>query len=207
VPGQQITIPGIPGQITIPAIATAPATLNKVQAADPRKVDIADVVRQARAVAVAQEPHVDRLSSVVASNVNGGLLDTTQQPAASISFSFRYTDPTKPPGQKDVVQGSVAVQVANGGLVPTRMDAFYREPALGDPKCASRDAWAAAVKSGVPDNAVATFHLYDNTPFSPKSPTVWSIRVEGHDEYRREIDAMSCAVVKNWGQSGKKTKR
>lgn len=200
-----VTFTAPPGlQIAIPA---ATAALNKVQAPDPRTVDIADVVRQARAVAAAQESHVDRLSSVVASNVAGGALDTTQQNAASVSFSFRYTDPTKPPGQKDVVQGSVNVHVANGAMTPSRMDAFYREKALAEPKCASRDAWAAAVKSGVPANAVTTFHLYDNTAFSPKSPTVWSIRVDGHDEYRREIDAVTCAVVKNWGDSGKKTKR
>jgi hypothetical protein len=184
----------------------SPAIANAIKVADARQADIAEVVRQARAVAIAQEPHVDRLSSVVAFNVTGGVLDTTQQNAASVDFSFRYTDPTKPPGQKDVVEGSVSVHVTGGGLTPRTMNAFYREKALTDPKCPSRDAWAAAVKSGVPANAVATFHLYDNAAFSPASPTVWSIRVEGHDEYRREIDATTCSMVKNWGAPAKKPK-
>lgn len=198
-----VTIPGMPA---IPVVPTA-TVANKVDAPDPRKVDIAEVVRQAHALAVAQEPHVDKLSSVVAFNVTGGMLDTTQQNAASIDFSFRYTDPTKPPGQKDVVEGSVSVHVTGGGMNPRTQSAFYRDKALADPKCSSRDAWATAVKSGVPENAVTTFHLYDNSPFSPKSPTVWSIRVDGHDEYRREIDATNCALVKSWGDSGKKSKR
>jgi DNA-directed RNA polymerase subunit RPC12/RpoP len=193
---------------TTASLAIANTTVaNTIKVADARQVDIAEVVRQARTVAIAQEPHVDRLSSVVAFNVTNGVLDTTQQNAASIDFSFRYKDPTKPPGQKDVVEGSVSVHATGGGLQPRTMNAFYRDKALNDPKCSSRDAWAAAVKSGVPANAVATFHLYDNAAFSPASPTVWSIRVEGHDEYRREIDAMTCSMVKNWSDPGKKVKR
>ncbi len=176
---------------------------HKIDAPDLHKVDIADVVRQASAIALAQEPHADKLSSVVAFQVVGGMLDVTQQNAASVDFSFHYNDPTKAPGQKDVVEGSVSVHVRAGGMEPRTMNAFYRDKTLTAPKCASKDAWAVAVKSGVPDNAVSTFHLYDNSPFSPKSPTVWSIRVDGHDEYRREIDATNCALVKSWATSAK----
>ncbi len=178
----------------------------KIDAPDLHKVDIADLVRQAHAIALVQEPHADKLSSVVAFQVVGGTLDTTQQNAASIDFSFHYNDPTKAPGQKDVVEGSVSVHVRAGAMEPRTMNAFYRDKALTAPKCSSKDAWAAAVKSGVPDNAVSTFHLYDNSPFSPKSPTVWSIRVDGHDEYRREIDATNCALVKSWASSTKAPK-
>ena len=172
--------------------------LRKVEAPDATKVDIADLVSQARAVALATDSHVDKLSSVVAFQVAGGVLDATQSNAASISFSFRYTDPTKRPGEKDVVEGAVIVRVHDGGLEPRKQDGLTDVKGLSDPKCSSKEVWSVAVKSGVPENAVATFHVYDNSAFSPKSPTVWSIRVEGHDEYRREIDAATCALVKNW---------
>jgi hypothetical protein len=191
--------PIVVGPTLPPDIPTIPTTTR----ASGSIVDIADLVKEARAIAVATEPHATLLGSVVAFQVKGGMLDTGQSNAASIMFSFRFQDSTMPPG-KDMNEGSVTVHVANGELSSQKLNAFYREKALVDPKCSSHDAWATAVKTGVPENAIATFHLYDNSAFSPKSPTVWSIRVDGHDEYRREIDATNCALVKSWDARKKK---
>jgi hypothetical protein len=189
--------PRPPPPITIPDFPVGPA-------ADPAKptgskMDIADLVKQAKTTALATEPHATKFSSAVCFQVQGGLVDTGQMNACSIDFSFRFQDSSKPPG-KDMNEGSVMVHVANGAMTPQTMNAFYKEKDLAIPTCSSKDAWAAAVKSGVPDNAIATMHIYDNSPFSPKAPTVWSVRVDGHDEYRREIDVTNCAVVKNWGK-------
>ncbi len=68
--------------------------------------------------------------------------------------------------------------------------------ALPDPKCASRDAWQGAVKSGVPADAVAMLTLSEHASFTPKSPLVWRFSVDGHPEFDRDIDADTCAVAK-----------
>ena len=173
----------------------------RVQAPDPKQVDVLELLRQMQVVAAGQQPKA-QLVSLHAPQVTGGLVDATVASAANAMFEYRFQDSTKPPGQ-DTVEGRIIVGVTRGAITTTTAGGATGSRSLGQPKCSSRDAWQTAVRSGVPQNAVATFHLYDNTPFSPKSPTVWSIRVEGHDEHRREIDAMSCALVKSWAPTTK----
>lgn len=169
-------------------------------AADLHHMDITDVVAQARPVALAIDRHA-KLTGVVVRDAVGGLVDATGDNTADVTYEYRYTDPSKPPGQ-DVVAGQVILAVYAGEfrtLSSTSSGAF--EPTYVDePKCKSAQAWQTAVKSGVVANARATLHLYDNRAFSPQPPTVWSVRVDGHDEYRREIDAMTCALVKSWAK-------
>jgi hypothetical protein len=190
-----------PTVVDVPAIPM-PGPMPTATKASGSVEDIADVVARARTVALAAEPHATKLGMVVAFEVKHGALDTGQSNAASVQFPFRFQDPSMPPG-KDMNEGSINVHVANGAFTPMKINAAFQDRDLGTPTCSSRAAWATAVKTGVPEDAIATFHLYDNTPFSPKSPTVWSIRVEGHDEYRREIDAMNCKLVKSWDEKKK----
>jgi hypothetical protein len=58
---------------------------------------------------------------------------------------------------------------------------------IDEPTCSSRSAWQTAMESGVPADAVATWELTRHA---------WSLRVKGHAEYTRQIDATSCKLVK-----------
>ncbi len=54
--------------------------------------------------------------------------------------------------------------------------------------------------SGVPTEAVAQVMYYDNEPYRKGGPYVWSFRIRGQDQYRREIDGLTCALVRSWAQ-------
>lgn len=183
-------------RVSLPSIAVPGAT-SPATATGPRMVDGAELIRKAHALAVAETPD-PKLSSAVFFNVVGGLVDTTTSNAGSVDFDYRTTDPNAPPG-KDVADVRLLVHVGNGTMTTMKVSwsAANLDRILQVPTCSSQSAWNAAVQSGVPANAVSTIHVYYNGAFSPKSPTVWSIRVDGHDEYRREIDARTCAMVKN----------
>jgi hypothetical protein len=199
---QPPAVPEVPPIPTIPSIPGAPPVVPTVTPAPPlgaRMVDASELVAKARTMALAQTRD-PVLSSAVFFDVVGGLVDTSLDNAGSISFDFASTNANAPPG-KDVSYAKLSVHVARGNMSGTTMPwgAPDRDRKLDVPACSSLAAWNVAVQSGVPQNAVATLHLYFNGAFSPKSPTVWSVRVEGHDEHRREIDARTCQMVKNWG--------
>lgn len=164
----------------------------------PRMVDGAELLQKAR-VLVASEMPDPKLSSALFFNVVGGMVNTTDSNVGSITFESRTVDPNAAAG-KDIADMTIVVRVANGTMTSTKMNGL----SIGDyplevPTCSSQSAWNAAVQSGVPSNAIATMAVESHGAFGTKSPTVWSIRVDGHDEYRREIDARTCAMVKNWG--------
>jgi hypothetical protein len=71
----------------------------------------------------------------------------------------------------------------------------FLDGTLDTPRCTSDRMWKTAVANGVPANSIADIHLYNNGVFTPKSPLVWSVRVDGHDELRREVDAHTCALA------------
>jgi hypothetical protein len=170
----------------------------KLTASDLHHMDLADVIRQARTAALAMDSHA-RLTMAVAHETADGLLDATTDNPADVTYAYRYEDRSKPPG-KDLVAGEITFAVYGGEfrVVQVPSAAVTESSFLEEPKCSSASAWQTAVKSGVPSNAHASIILYDNRVFSPKSPVVWSVRVEGHDEDRREIDAMTCVLVKSW---------
>jgi hypothetical protein len=195
-PRASVSVPTISSPTDAPG---AVPTVTPAPPLGPRMVDAAELVKKARALALAESPD-PVMSSAVFFNVQGGLVDTQGDNAGSIDFDFQRRDPSAPPG-RDVSNARFMVHVAKGNMTASRMGwgAPDRDRKLDVPACPSLAAWGAAVQSGVPQNAVATLHLYYNGAFTPKSPTVWSVRVDGHDEYRREIDARTCQVVKNWG--------
>ncbi|MFO0589489.1 MAG: hypothetical protein U0441_18270 [Polyangiaceae bacterium] len=174
-----------------------------VEAADMSHVDIADLCSQARPIAEKLQPGA-QFVNIVSFDITSGVADLKGASRVLCEFEFAGTDPTQPPG-KDSVEYKIDVEAKAGVLTGRRRKwpastLKHFGGAIEFPTCSSAKMWATAVSSGVPANAVATIHFYNNKVFSPKSPAVWSVRVDGHDEYRREIDGKTCAMVKNWGK-------
>jgi hypothetical protein len=134
--------------------------------------------------------------------VRRGAVDLSGEGFMLFDYAWTHTDASKPPGE-DLVQGAVSVRYQEGALVAHRTSSMGDELSHGvlpDPTCPVAKAWQAAVASGVPETAVAKLLYYDDTPFGPGGPYVWSFRVDGHDELRREIDAQTCSLVKSWAK-------
>jgi hypothetical protein len=192
-----------PSPVQLPSRPSMPA----VRATDKARVEISSLVQQATEEARKIESRA-QLVSVVAFKAQNGLADVSGDKHVSMTFEYLYSDPKKPPGD-DQVSGMINVVARNGELNVSSQPGWPASRlkhadkmggALEVPRCTSDRMWQAATQSGVPANAIADIHLYGNAVFTPKSPLVWSIRVEGHDEYRREIDAHTCVVAKNWAK-------
>jgi hypothetical protein len=117
-------------------------------------------------------------------------------------FEFIGFDKSKPPGQ-DKIEETISVDVrghdATVSVSPMAMhlktpDVFGGE--LPPPGCPSKKAFEAAVASGVPDNAIARIS-YESEHGTKR--TTWTIWVDGHDDYRRVVDATTCTIAKKDG--------
>lgn len=175
-----------------------------VEAADLTAVDVGALFVQARVVAEKLQPGA-QFTGIVAFETTRGKVDLTGEARVVYKFEFVGLDPNQPPG-KDSIERAIDVTAQRRVLRGSRRDwpasqlKAFGGP-MDPPTCTSADAWATGTNSGVPDNAVATLHYYDSTPFKPGGPWVWSIRVDGHDEHRREIDGKTCALLRNWNPS------
>ncbi len=133
----------------------------------------------------------------------GGTIDLTGHNRVHFDYQYRTTRPGQPPG-KDVDEGSIVVIATQGHLTASREDHGVHFPqgheSIPAPACTVVRAWQVAVGSGVPANAVARVMYYDQNPFDAGGPYVWSFRLAGHDEHRREIDGMTCRLVKSWAK-------
>ncbi len=172
-----------------------------IKATKGSKVELSSLMKQANRVA-RKEHKKAVLVSVHFSKVRNGMIDLSKDGEGHFMYEYEEKDSSKPPGQ-DLSHGSFHVLMRNKGLrvwAHTKHKGKSRrlEDAVPMPKCASDRLWQGAVKSGVPGNAVATIHLYKRGHRTGKLQ--WSIRVEGHDEYRREFDALSCKLLRNWGK-------
>jgi hypothetical protein len=169
---------------------------------DRTRVDPQTLFEPARRLAQLLEPRAELTNTAPFSAhmpVRGGTVDLTQPGFLLITFSYDYRDATRPPGM-DRVAGAILVRVEYGTLTASRSFSMGPPSApLADPTCPVVRAWQTAVSSGVPDNAVASLLYYDGAPFF-RGGAVWSFRVDGHDELRREIDAQTCSLVKSWAQ-------
>jgi hypothetical protein len=173
--------------------------------ADPKRVDVAEVFGQARALALRLEPSA-RLTSISATGLaREGRYDLTTA-NMSIHFEYRCLDATKPPGA-DRRQGQAFVLLSGKHARAQRVDLSVGlldfAPPLSDPPCGTAAAWRAVVASGVPDDARATFVL---SPWKeggggrhappPRDITVWIVDVPGHPDLRREVEAGACRVTR-----------
>jgi hypothetical protein len=169
--------------------------------AGPTVVDLVDPLPEAKRRARELQTGA-QLLLINATQLRRGAFDVSQGGGILYHFEYVGKDATKPPGL-DQVKRTIMVTFGAGGMSTNvqeghafHLDApnhFFGGP-QPDPLCSSRAAWRAAVASGVPDDAVARMMLLDES-----GAHVWSIRVDGHDEMRREIDARTCAMVRNWG--------
>ncbi len=183
---------------------------NPIVASDLSKVDPAGVIRQSVALAKRIEPR-SKVTGGHFNELKGGLLDFKDAGKGFVSFEYRWSDSSKPAG-KDIVEGSFYVTSQKGAFsewahhknrgTASNLSDDKRTKAfpLPLPKCTAAQAWAVAVKSGVPADAISIVHWDKVHSFRGDSQTQWSFRVEGHDEYRREIDAQTCKMLRNWGK-------
>lgn len=169
-----------------------PGTGTRVSAPDLTKVDGLDLLKQARSAAQQMNPHAV-LSSMHFPRVVGGTIDVAGGALAYFTFGYKYRDKTKPPGE-DTVKGSISVSLRKGAF--TVISSHGSERRLAEPACNTKDMWASAVKSGVPNNAVATVHYYQRGWRNKAG--IWSVRVDGHSEYRRDIDGKTCALRRKY---------
>jgi hypothetical protein len=174
-----------------------------VKVADPKHADVTDLLAQARTAIEKTRPGA-KLTSCSFFDLKGGTVDLEAGRGdihhhGGFNFNYSVRDPSKPPGQ-DVSAGMLVVALYYDEIhvvdTPTPAIVADMQGAIGNPKCSSRDAWASAVKSGMPPDAIATIHLQDHTVFTPASPLIWRFSVEGHTELDRDIDANTCAVLK-----------
>jgi hypothetical protein len=169
---------------------------------DPGRADLLDMLSQAQALAQRLRPGAG-LVRIYAGEVTGGTVDVRKSGAVTYHFEFDEYDKSQPPG-KDHVLVAVDVVAGNGQLwAYTHGGArVLRGDLEGKPlaiPCASRRAWAAAVKSGVPENAVASFDYEAAFVFDPpprpgqnNRRREWNLRVKGHPELRRSLDPATC---------------
>jgi hypothetical protein len=155
-------------------------------AADPHKVDVPDVFKQAHARAVAVDSHA-KLTYAVLKQVKGGFVDVTLHDAGGLDYQFRYLDPSKPPGA-DSVAGRISFKIGDGAMEDVSIPPTKAAPSYyyDEPTCASAELWKSVVASGVPDNTIAQLEL---------DRTAWTFTVQGHPELKRKVDAKTCAIA------------
>ena len=173
------------------------------EAADPTHVDPGELVAQARALALRSEPHVVLTQISLNPAITGGVVDV--RPGTSwgfYTFEYSYFDKSRPVG-KDKIDGMITISGAGLRFRVTKTNVTMRlhipgfDPAGAlDPRCSLQKAWQAAVKSGVPSDAVASASYVEAWPPGRGKPFVWSFRVDGHNDLNREIHGQTCAVVK-----------
>ncbi|HWL84402.1 MAG TPA: serine/threonine-protein kinase [Polyangiaceae bacterium] len=170
----------------------------EVQTPNRRQVEFTSLIPQAEQLARQLNPQA-RLTSLTAFKIRHGVLDLTTADDIDMTFEWSYSNPAKPPGA-DLVKGSVRADVKDGRWnfwghsESTSLD----QPAvrLETVRCPSDAAWRIAVQSGIPEDAVADFHLKSSKLYG-RRPLLWLISVDAHDEYDREIDASTdkCTLV------------
>jgi len=164
-----------------------------IAAQDLEHVDLADIVKQARPIAL----HLDgrlKLIGAHAQTFNGGFVDTTAASAAEVSFERDEKDPSLPPGRDKTDVKLVWVTADRGSfLVSGRHESSWGSwagPGVDDPRCSSQAAWRVMLRSHVPANTVAELRLDSDGHMA-----FWRLDVEGHSELRREVDAKTCRLV------------
>lgn len=169
-----------------------------VHAADLHRVDATELVGQARTIARRYDQNAVLIAIRMHRGVVGGLVDVTSDDGVTFDFEWLYYDKAKPPG-RDKVENALWVTARAGKFTVMETHAalsLRRSTDPGpDPQCTARAAWAAAVRAGLAENAVVSMGYAARFPGKPGQPYVWTFRVDGHDELRREIDGKTCGVA------------
>jgi hypothetical protein len=176
-----------------------------VRAGDPTRVDPVELLPQARKVALGFDEHAVLTEIFATKSVTAGTVDVTGDDGVTFRFEWLYFDKSRPPGRDKVENGlSISARRGRFSVMELRRAPLLSRPRqhrpdpAPDPRCSARDAWKAAVRSGVPGNAVASMHYVGAFPGRPGLPHVWDFRVEGHDDLRRQVNGATCAI---WDRS------
>src|SRR5450755_47259 len=150
----------------------------KLVAPNLKAVDPASLIQQAGA-AVRRRATNCELKYAWIGALKGGVLDATGS-AALLYWVCHNVDKTKPPGQ-DVSDDQWDVRVDRGYLTLAKSgQGTHNHPPWKEPTCPFSEAWAAAVTSGMPADAIVDVY-YEQSAFSPPNLlNVWSLRVNGH---------------------------
>jgi hypothetical protein len=168
--------------------------------------DLTEMLGFARTRALEKRPGA-KLVGINAFGMHHGTADLDHK-ADNAYFLYEYEfvgfDKSKPPGQDKIEETiTVRVQGHDAMVMVSPMAMHLKDPEvfggeLPPPGCPSKKAFDAAVASGVPDNSIARI-TYESEHGSKR--TTWTIWVDGHDEYRRVIDATTCAIAKKDGEA------
>lgn len=160
------------------------------QVAEPGKADLFDLVPPA--TSLARHFHAEaKLLRIEASFVHGGVVDLHDESHA-IELVFQVKRPGRP--------GPSAIHHVEINLSSPRE--LSAEPGgeqrfgrlVPPPACSMRQAWRAAVQSGVPANALASF-VYEDAEDRPNGGA-WQISVSGRPELERHVLNASCTVAR-----------
>jgi hypothetical protein len=166
-----------------------------ILAQDLRAVDPADLIRQAAREARRRQPSATQ-SYGFFYHLSHGVLDSTgTTPNILLTFTYRATDPTKPPGQ-DIQAAGFDVRVHDGKFyVSDTIQSNRPDPVWPEPACSFAGVWRAAVQSGVPENAVVDVYYQEAHSAKHHGQMVWNLSVSGHNEFDRDIDAAACKIA------------
>jgi hypothetical protein len=162
----------------------------EIHAADLAHVDPVELLQQARAVAEGYDPHAVLVSISAHGDVTAGTVDVTAAPGITYAYEWHYFDKTRPPG-KDKVENGLWIFARWGHFSVMELhrahalSASHRADPGQSPRCPARDAWSAAVRGGMPQNAVASLD------YDPRSDA-WTFRVDGHGELTRVVSGATC---------------
>jgi hypothetical protein len=180
---------------------------------DPAHVDMLEAYVAAKTAALEIQPGAE-LFGISGGAFVGGTHDLTKArdtldagPAMPLLFQFEYTGDSRGKGD---VKRHIEVRVARDGLHITTVDGAVLAgesrgrslPALAEPSCSSRGAWATALDSGVPEGVEATLLLH-----TEHERLVWSLWVPNQPLHHRLIDAKTCALVSRATVAGARPKR
>ncbi len=124
--------------------------------------------------------------------IDVGRVDAGVADVRSLEFAFRVRPQNARPG--DDAPRYLEIEYQAG-----RFEAEYSGPepharASKPPTCKLKDAWKAAVASGLAANAIASVDYADDA--NPSLGGVWSFYVANHTEMHRYVDGQTCQVVK-----------
>ena len=166
-----------------------------IKAQNLHAVDPADLIRQAASEARRRQPSATQAYGFFYHLQQGAFDSTGSLANILLTFTYRATDPSKPPGQ-DVHEAGFDVTVRDGKFyLRDTIKSGRPEPVWPEPLCPFADAWRAAVQSGVPENAVVDVYYRESPSSRHQGQVVWSISVTGHNEWDRYVDMTTCKIV------------